>query len=126
MKWPSHDGPTGIVVMNDMKPNECAKKETVKRSRIKVWTKLSNGLFAYRVRKTVKKPGRVPQPPEQGASLGQANKWVPKENKFTNLSSQNKEGNSLRKSNLISCEELERGDKERKRKYGDLIRPNST
>ena len=117
VKWPSHDGPTGIV-MNDMNLNEVANKETVKRSKIKVWTKLSNGLFAYRVRKTVKKSRSVPEPPEQEASLGQAYKWVPKVNKFTNIASQSNEGNSIKRK-LISCEELERGDKGRKRKCGD-------
>ena len=61
---------------------------------------------------------RVPEPPEQGASLAQAFKWVPTENKFTNIASQYNEGNSIKRK-LISCEELERGDKERKRKYGD-------
>ena len=78
-----------------MNLNECAKKETVKRSKTKVWTTLSNGLFAYRVRKTVKKPRSILEPPEQRASLGKANKWVPKENKFTNISSKNKKGNSM-------------------------------
>ena len=71
------------------------------------------------MRKTLKKPGSVTEPTEQGASLGQADKWVPNKNKFKNISSQNKEGNSMKTNNLISCEELERGDKERKRKYGD-------
>ena len=35
VKWPSHDGPMGIVLLNDIKLNKCAKKETVKRSKKK-------------------------------------------------------------------------------------------
>ena len=35
VKWPSHDGPMGILLLNDIKLNKCAKKETVKRSKKK-------------------------------------------------------------------------------------------